>query len=58
MLDHLGLMPAERGIAEDLLQNRQRGRQRSRSLVLVMSTQVQPVSLHTRLSPVPGSARL
>ena len=31
---------------------------RSMSSVLVISTQVQPVSLHTRWSLVPGSARL
>ena len=32
--------------------------QRRVSLVLVTRTQVQPVSLQTRLSPVPGSAKL
>jgi hypothetical protein len=32
--------------------------QRSSSRIEVMSRQVQPVSLHTRRSEVPGSARL
>jgi hypothetical protein len=46
------LPPGQGGVRGDL------SNQLRMSRVLVMRTQVQPVSLHTRLSPVPGTAWL